>query len=177
MTDLLSWLSSLALPLMVGVVILHALAKGVDVYDLFVEGAREGLETLIRVAPCLLAVVLAVSMVRGSGLLEAAIGGMGPLAESLGVPPSVLPMALIRPLSGSASLAYLTDLMAIEGPDSLAGLIGATLQGSSDTTLYILAVYFGSVGVRQIRHSVIAGLMADLAGFVGAILACRAVFR
>lgn len=150
-------------------------ARRVRVYEAFVEGAREGFAVAVRIIPYLVAVLVAVGMLRDSGALKLLIAALGPVTTPLGLPPEALPMALLRPLSGSGAYGVLAATIqnpAI-GPDSYVGYLVSTLQGSTETTFYVLAVYFGAVQVRRVRHALAAGLTADLAGIVGAVVACR----
>ncbi len=150
------------------------LARRVAVYEVFVEGAREGFAVAVRIIPYLVAILAAVAMFRASGAMEAALAPLGRLLAPLGVPPEALALAGMRSLSGSGSFALLASYLrdpAI-GVDSAAGILLGTLYGSSETTFYVIAVYFGAVGIRRIRHALAAGLIADLAGLVAAIAVC-----
>ncbi|MCR4425343.1 MAG: spore maturation protein [Firmicutes bacterium] len=151
-------------------------AKGLKVYDLFIEGASEGLLVAARLVPYLIAIFIAVSLLRESGALALASRVLGPVAGAMGINPDLIGLALLRPISGSGSLAMLAGILQAHGPDSFVGRLACTMQGSSDTTLYILAVYFGSVGVTRTRHALLVGLAADIAGFAGAVVACRLLF-
>jgi len=164
--------------LMAGFLVFGAVRR-VRVYEVFVEGAKEGFQVAIRIIPYLVAILAAVSMLRASGAMEAMVRVLGPWTAQLGLPAEALPMALTRPLSGSGAFAVLASIIndpAI-GPDSYTGYLVSTLQGCTETTFYVLAVYFGAVQVRRIRYSLAAGLVADLAGIVGAVAACRYLFH
>ncbi|MBI5064460.1 MAG: spore maturation protein [Desulfatitalea sp.] len=153
--------------------------RRVRVYEVLVEGAKEGFQVALRIIPYLVAILVAVGMLQSSGVMGAVVNLLGPLTSKVGLPAEALPMALMRPLSGSGAYGIMTAIIkdpAI-GPDSYIGYLVCTLQGSSETTFYVLAVYFGAVQVRRIRHTLAAGLTADLAGVVGAILACSYMFR
>lgn len=153
--------------------------RRVRVYEVLVEGAREGFQVALRIIPYLVAILVAVAMLQASGVMGAVVNLLGPLTSTVGLPAEALPMALMRPLSGSGAYGIMTAIIkdpAI-GPDSYIGYLVCTLQGSSETTFYVLAVYFGAVQVRRVRHTLAAGLTADLAGVVGAILACSYIFR
>ncbi len=163
--------------LMLGLLGFGAL-RGVRVYEVFVEGAREGFQVAIRIIPYLAAILVAVAMFRASGALDLMVGAIGRYTASVGMPAEALPMALLRPLSGSGAYGVLAATIqnpAI-GPDSYVGYLVSTLQGSSETTFYVLAVYFGAVQVRRVRHALAAGLTADLAGIVGAVVACSYLY-
>lgn len=169
----ISILSSWAIPLMVLIVVLYAFIRGVDVFDTFVEGAKEGFGTAIRLIPFLVAMLVAIGIFRESGAFAIITNILNPITNLVGIPSEILPLALMRPISGSGALAMTTEIMQNNGPDSFLGLIASTLQGSTDTTFYILTVYFGSVGIKKIRYSMSVGLIADLAGFLAAVIVCR----
>ena len=150
--------------------------KKVKVYESFVDGAKDGFDIAVRIIPYLVAILVAIGMFRASGALEILLTTMAPLLQYIGFPPENLPLALMRPLSGSGSLGLLTDLINEHGPDSLIAKIGATMFGSTETTFYVLAVYFGSVGIRKTRHALAAGLIADLVGVLSAVFFCQLFF-
>ena len=149
---------------------------GVKVYESFVKGAKEGFTTGVMIIPYLVAILVAVGMFRGSGAMTFLTGWMSVITEPLGVPAEVLPMAIVRPLSGSGSFGLMVELLQAHGPDSYIGYLASTMQGSTDTTFYVLAVYFGAVGVTKTRHAVLAGLSADFAGFIAAAIVCALLF-
>lgn len=150
------------------------LARGVRVYEVFVEGAKDGFQVAVRIIPYLVAILVAVDMLRASGVMDAVVGALGGVTGRLGLPAEALPMALMRPLSGSGAYGILASIINDPGigPDSYTGYLVSTLQGSTETTFYVLAVYFGAVQVRRIRHSLAAALTADAAGVIFAVLAC-----
>ena len=150
--------------------------KKIKVYELFVDGAKDGFNIAVRIIPYLVAILVAIGMFRASGALNILLIWLTPFLNFVGFPPENLPLALMRPLSGSGSLGLLTDLIDRHGQDSLISKIGATMYGSTETTFYVLAVYFGSVGIRKSRHALIAGLLADLAGIIGAVFFCQILF-
>jgi spore maturation protein SpmA len=152
--------------------------RRVSVYEVFVEGARDGFQVAIRIIPFLVAILVAVAMLRASGALDAMVGFLSPATSLVGLPAEALPMALIRPLSGNGAFGVLASIIQNPsiGPDSYTGYLVSTIQGSTDTTFYVLAVYFGSVQIRRIRHALAAGLTADVAGIAGAIVACRFLY-
>jgi spore maturation protein SpmA len=153
-------------------------ARRVRVYEVFVEGAREGFNVAVRIIPYLVAILVAVAMLRASGSLELFISLIGPVTGGIGLPAEALPMALLRPLSGSGAYGVLASIIndPAVGPDSYAGMLVSTLQGSTETTFYVLAVYFGAVQIRRIRHALAAGLTADAAGIAGAVVICLLLF-
>ncbi len=140
------------------------------------EGAKEGFTIAVRIIPYLVAILVAIGMLRASGALEWILVGLKPLLSLIGFPPENLPLALMRPLSGSGSFGLLADLVNEYGTDSLQAKIGATMYGSTETTFYVLAVYFGAVGIRKTRHAVVAGLIADITGVLAAVYICRLFF-
>ena len=164
------------LPVLVAVLVLVGVRGGVPVYEAMIRGAREGLDVAVRIVPYLVAILVAVGMLRASGALDRAITLLAPLVRPLGIPPEVLPMALLRPLSGSGAFAVMSETLKAYGPDSFVGLVASTLQGSTETTFYVLAIYFGAAGIRDGRHALAAGLIGDLAGFAAAIIACHWLF-
>lgn len=176
MRTVLDTISLWAVPLLLAGIPLYALTRKVKVYPAFLDGAREGFQVAVRIIPPLVAVLVALGMLRASGALEAVAGLVGPLTERLGLPPSVLPMVVIRPLSGGAALGVVGDVLRSDGPDSYAGRLVSVMAGSTETTFYVLAVYMGSVGITRYRQALPAGLLADLAGFAASVLVVRAVF-
>ena len=155
---------------------LYGLAKKQPVYEQFVAGAAEGVGMALQILPYLLAMLLSIAVFRASGAFAALADALAPLTEALGVPGEVLPLALMRPLSGSGALALTADVISQAGPDSFPGLLASVMQGSTDTTFYILAVYFGSVGVKRYRYALTVGLSADLMSFIASLLVCRLFF-
>ncbi|WP_186438209.1 spore maturation protein [Cohnella terricola] len=155
---------------------LYASFRKVPVYEAFIDGAKDGFGTAIGIIPHLVAMMTAISMFRASGAMDAFVGLIKPLFESVGVPGDVLPLALLRPITGAGSLAYVTDLIKVHGPDSFAARIASTVQGSTDTTLYVLTVYFGAVGIRKSRYALKVGLFSDVVGFFAAVAACWLLF-
>jgi spore maturation protein B len=170
------WISDLAIPLLIGGILISGALRKVPVFDEFVRGAKDGVATALRILPFLLAMFIAIGVLRSSGALEMAMRAVSPILRIARIPPEVAPLAVIRPISGTASLGYLAELLSQHGPDSLIGRMASTIQGSCDTTLYIVTVYFGAVGVRRVRHAVWVGLLADIVGFIAAVVVCRAVF-
>ena len=164
------------IPTLVLSLLLFGAVRGVKVYESFVKGAREGFDTGVLIIPYLVAILVAVGMFRGSGAMAYLTGWMGVFTDPMGLPAEVLPQALVRPLSGSGAYGLMIELVQTHGPDSYIGYLSTTLQGSTDTTFYVLAVYFGAVGVSKTRHAVVAGLSADFAGFVAAAVVCALLF-
>lgn len=151
----------LAIPVLIAIFPLYGLIKGVRVYEVFVDGAKEGFNLAVRIIPYLVAILFAIGMFRASGLMELLTDGLSPVLTWIGVPPEVVPMAIVRPLTGSGSIGVLGDIAAEYGSDSRITWTAAAIFGSTETTFYVIAVYFGAVGVRKTRHAVPAGLIAD----------------
>ena len=164
------------IPLLVAGLLLAGLRSGVRVYESMIAGAREGLELVVRIVPYLVVILVAVAMFRASGALDLLIGLLDPITSAVGFPAGALPMALLRPLSGSGAFAVMAEILAAEGPDSFVGLLASTLQGSTETTFYVLTVYCGAAGIREVRHALPACLIGDLAGAIGATAACHLFF-
>jgi spore maturation protein B len=176
MYTIVTLLSAWAIPAMVVFIPLYAMYRKVPAYESFVEGAKDGFDTAIRIIPHLVGMMVAISVFRASGAMDMLTGWLKPLLSSLGVPTEVLPLAFLRPISGAGSLAFTTDLIAQFGPDSLIGRIAATIQGSTDTTLYVITVYFGAIGIRKAGYALKVGLISDLVGFIASIVVCLLVF-
>jgi len=169
----LSRVSSLVLLAVIVLPLLYGWARGVRVYEALVEGAREGFQVAVRIIPYLVAILAAVALFRGSGAMDLLARAVSPVTGLIGFPAEALPMALVRPLSGSGAMGLMVETMKTHGPDSFIGYLVSTLMGSTETTFYVLAVYGGAVGLRRARHAVPACLAGDLAGILGATLACR----
>jgi spore maturation protein SpmA len=169
-------LSLLAVPYALAFFATYAAVRGVKVYEEFIQGAREGWEVALRIFPYLTAILVAVRMFREAGGVDLLSQALSPLLVPLGVSPELLPLILVRPLSGGATTALFSELVVKFGPDSLLARTAATIFGSTETTFYVLAVYFGAVGIRRGRHALAAGLLADAAGALAAILICRGMF-
>jgi spore maturation protein B len=155
---------------------IYAAWRKVNVFDAFVEGAKDGFSISMSLIPYLIAMMVAIGMLRASGFFDLLNGWLGPILARLGMPPELLPLALIRPFSGSASNGLMADLMHQFGGNSMIAKMAGTMMGSTETTFYVIAVYFGIVNVRQTRHAIPAGLLADLAGIVASVWICRAMF-
>jgi spore maturation protein SpmA len=168
-------LSILAIPFLLSFFPLYAAAHGVKVYEEFVEGAKEGFSVILKIIPFLVTMLVAIGMFKGAGGIELLSRVLSPVLTPLHFPTDLLPLALMRPLSGSATLALLADIVHRLGPDNIVSLTAATIYGSTETTFYVAAVYFGAVGIKQTRHAIPAGLLADLTGVVASVIICRAV--
>lgn len=174
--NLATAVSAWAVPVMIGSIIVAAMIKRLPVYEEFVEGAKDGFQVGLRIIPFLVAMLVAMGMFRASGAIDVLKAAAAPMLGAIGFPPDLLPMALMRPLSGQGALGVLAEIVKNFGPDSLLGRQAATMVGCSETTFYVLAVYFGSVAITRTRHALFAGLLADVAGFLTAIWICRVVF-
>ena len=165
--------SSYLVPLLLAFVSLFALGKGINVYESLIRGAEEGLQILLRILPSLVGLMTAVYMLRASGFLDRMGLLLSPLFTFLGIPPEAAPLLVIRPVSGSGALAIGSELMAEYGPDSYIGRTAAVMLGSSETTFYTVAVYFGAAGIQKTRYAIPAALIADLTAFLAAAFAVR----
>ena len=164
------------LPALIAGLVLFGWTRGVKVYESLVEGAKEGFQVAVKIIPYLVAILVAIGIFRASGGLELLAKAIGPLTNLIGMPAEALPVALVRPLSGSGALGVMTEIMNAQGPDSFTGYMVCTFNGSTDTTFYILAVYFGSVGIKKTRHALPACLTADVTGILAAVLIVNLLF-
>jgi spore maturation protein B len=175
--SILTTVSRWAIPFLLLVVPLYGFLKRLPVYETFVEGAEEGFYTAIRIIPFLVGMMVAISVFRASGAMDYAIKAIMPVMHHLGAPAEVLPLAIMRPLSGSGALGLATELIKVHGPDSLLGRMASVMQGTTDTTFFVLTVYFGSVGIKRYRYSIITGLSADITGLIASIYICNLLFK
>ncbi len=175
-TIIMQGISNYAIPFLLFVIVLIGFFRKVKVYEVFVDGAKEGFDVAVRIIPYLVAMLVAIGMFRASGAMDWLVAILSPLTNLIGMPAETLPVGLMRPLSGSGALGIVTELINTHGPDSFIGRLASTLYGSTETTFYVLAVYFGSVGLRKGRHAVAAGLIGDFTGMIAAVLICRLVF-
>ena len=165
--------SKAVVPVIIASIMLFGLVKRVSVYDCFVDGAKEGLETTVRIVPSLIGLLVAISMLRASGALDLITYLLSPVTTLFHIPREILPLALMRPISGSGSIAIVTDLIKTHGPDSFIGNLASVMMGSTETTFYTLAVYFGAAKVRNSRYTLPAALSADLTGIIVSIFVCK----
>lgn len=175
--SMLTTVSKWAIPFLLLVIPVFGYFKKVPVYEAFVEGAEEGFVTAVKIIPFLVGMLVAIAVFRASGAMEYLIKAMSPLMTYLGAPAEILPLAVMRPLSGSGSLGLATELMRIYGPDSIIGRMASVMQGTTDTTFFVLTVYFGSVGIKKYRYAIITGLSADITGLLASIYICNVLFR
>jgi spore maturation protein B len=165
-----------AVPVLLVGITLAGMLRKVKVYDVFIEGAKEGFEVGVKIIPFLVGILVAIGMFRASGAMELLLAGLRPVATATGFPADLIPLAILRSLSGSGSLALTTDIIKTQGPDSLLARMAATMYGSSETTFYVLAVYFGAIGVRRTRHAVPAALVGDVVAAIATVAVCIWLF-
>lgn len=169
-------LSNYIIPLIVLIIVLYAIKKRVNVYDTFIEGSKESFDMTLKIFPSLLAMIFGTNIFLKSGILEFIFNYLSPIFSYIHVQIEILPMAIMRPISGSASLAILNDIFLNYGPDSFIGTVASIIQGSTDTTFYVLTLYFGSVGIKKIKYAMWAGLFSDLIGIISAIVLGNILF-
>ncbi|HEY8347788.1 MAG TPA: spore maturation protein [Symbiobacteriaceae bacterium] len=175
----MSWVSALslwAIPALLAGIPLWGAFRRVKVYETFIEGAEEGLQITVRIVPYLVGMMVALAVFRESGAMDLVARLISPVTARLGFPTEILPLMIVRPLSGAGALAVTADLLKTQHPDSFIGRLASVMQGSTDTTFYVLTVYFGSVGVRRPRYAPVVGLAADFAGFLSALYVCNWFF-
>lgn len=174
--NIIQIISTLAIPMLIFIFIGYGAIKKVKIYEVFVEGAKEGFDVAVRIIPYLVAMLVAIGIFRAGGAMEILIYALTPVTNLIGMPAEALPMAIMRPLSGSGSLGIMAEIIATHGPDSFIGILVSTFFGSTETTFYVLAVYFGAVNIRKTRHALAAGLLADVAGIIGAVFIVNLLF-
>jgi spore maturation protein B len=172
----LEQISLWAIPVMLVAIPLIGMIRKVKVYDVFVDGAKEGFDVAIKIIPFLVGILVAIGMFRASGAMELLTASLQPVMNATGFPAELMPLAILRTLTGSGSLAFTTDLIKTHGPDSLIARMAATMYGSSETTFYVLAVYFGAVSVKKTRHAVPAALIGDLVAAIATVAVCMWMF-
>ncbi len=171
----MNYISIFAVPVFIAVFVVSGLVKKVGVYECFTEGAKEGINSMLGIVAPLVALMVAINMFRASGALDIIANGLSGVLSAIGMPAEVLPLAILRPISGSASLAVVTDIFGTVGPDSVAGKIASVMMGSTETTFYTVAVYFGAAGIKNTRHTLAAALSADLTGIILSAVVARAL--
>lgn len=174
--EIISSISLWMIPILISIVLLHGTWKKVPTYETFVEGGKEGIKIAISIIPFLVGMLVAISVFRASGALQFFVGLMRPVLEWIGVPPEIIPLAILRPISGNAALGVTSDLIATYGPDSFIGRLASVMQGSTDTTFYILTVYFGAVGIKKMGDALKIGLVADLIGYIASFIVVTLFF-
>lgn len=168
--NIINYISSAAIPLTILIIIVYGLLEKNKVYETFVEGAKEGIEIVFNIFPTLIGIFVAVGALRSSGILDLIIKFIAPITNFFNIPSEIMPLALVRPISGSASMAVATDIMTTFGVDSKIGLIASTIMGSTETTLYTIAIYTSCVGVKKIRFVLAAALIADFVGMLSSVV-------
>lgn len=168
-----NYLSTAAIPVIVMIIVLHGVIEKKKIYDLFVDGAEEGMKMVFKLLPTLIGIFVAVGALRSSGILDCIVKWITPLCEIFKIPSQIMPLALLRPISGSASIAVATDIMNQYGVDSFIGMIASTIMGSTETTLYTIAVYTSCVGIKNIRFVLVASLIADAVGMITSVVIWR----
>ncbi len=169
--QVMNFLSLWALPAIILLILTMGLIKKIPIYEVFTDGAKDGFKVAVNIIPYLVAIIVAISMFRASGIIESAEILFSGILSKLHIPADVLPLMIVRPLSGSAALGVFSDIA--NGADSYATKLAAVMVGSSETTFYVLAVYFGAIGISKIRYALIVGLLADIIGFAAAICVCN----
>lgn len=169
-------MSNLVIPIIILLIVTYGVIKGVKVYDCFIEGAKEGMSICVRIFPYLLAMILGVTVLRESKVLDYLIGFVNPVVKFIGLPGEVVPLVLIKPLSGSGALGVFTDVITNYGADSYIGRISSVIMGSTETIFYTLTVYFGAVGIKKIRHTLWAAILADVTATIVSVIVVTLIF-
>ena len=169
-------ISKIILPFFILIIIFYGVRKKINVYDVFLDGAKEGLVTTFNIFPAVIAMIFAINIFLDSNVLSFIIGLLKPILGNINIPVEIIPMALLRPVSGTASLAIMNDIFISFGPDSFYGRLASILQGCTDTTIYVIALYFGTVKISKIKYSLWVGLFADLVGIIMAIILTNLFF-
>ncbi len=169
-------ISIFAIPALVLFIVIYGMIKKVKIYEAFVEGAKEGFNVGVRIIPYLVAMLVAIGIFRAGGGMEILASILSPVTRLIGMPPEALPMAIIRPLSGSGALGVMSEIIKTHGPDSLIGRMVSVMMGSSETTFYVLAVYFGSVSITKTRQAVPAGIIADIVAVLVSVWLVNLIF-
>ena len=172
----IEYFSNLAMPLMIIIIILYGILERKKVFDIFLEGAKDGIKIIYNIFPTLVGLFVAIGALRSSGIIDVVVKFLNPLLNIVNFPTEILPLALIRPISGSASVAVATDIMKSFGVDSNIGLIASVIMGSTETTVYTIAVYTSSIKVKKTRYILIASLLADITGIISVIIICNKFF-
>lgn len=169
-------ISNLIIPALVLFIIIYGVSKKINIYDEFIEGSKESFSMTLKIFPCLLAMILGINIFLKSGILDFFMNLINPLFQYVKIPIQALPMMIMRPISGSSTLAILNNIFIDYGPDSLIGRLCSVIQGSTDTTLYVITLYFGSIGIKKIRYALWAGLFADLVGITASVIIVNMFF-
>ena len=173
MINIINFLSNLAMPLIILLIVIYGVIEKKEVFDKFIEGAKDGIKIVINIFPTLIGLFLAVGTLRSSGVIDIVVNILDPLLEIVNFPTEIMPLALLRPISGSSSIAVATDIMKNFGVDSQIGIMAAVIMGATETTLYTIAIYSSSVKIKKTRFVLIAALTADIVGIITSIIVCR----
>lgn len=173
---IINYISIIAMPLVILIIVSRGLKERISVFDVFLKGARDGIEITIKIFPTLVGLFVAIGLLRSSGILDFITKLISPILIMFQFPSEIVPLALLRPISGSASMAVATDIMAQNGVDSFVGVVASVIMGATETTLYTIAVYSSSVRIKNTRKILIASLMADLTGVIVSIVICKLIF-
>jgi spore maturation protein B len=176
MIGIIKQVTMYAVPFIIIFILIYGYLKDVKLYEVFVEGAKEGLGISLKILPYLVTMLFAIAILRESGMLEMITRASTPLLKALGIPPEVLPLALMKPMSGSGSLGITAEILKQYGPDSLIGRIASTMMGSTETIFYTMAVYYGAIGIKKMRHTLPCALLAHFTGVIASCILCRIVF-
>lgn len=166
---ILRYISSAAIPAIITIILLYGIISKQKVYDVFIDGAKEGISVIVKIIPTLVGLLTAIAVFRVSGALDILVGAVAPILNKVGIPADILTLAFMRPISGSGSLALVTDIMNKFGPDSYLGKVAGTIMGSTETIFYTLAIYFGTVGIKNIKYTLYAALITDVVGLFVAV--------
>lgn len=171
--QIINFLSNIAMPLIILLIIVYGLIERNKVFDTFLDGAKEGIEIVFSIFPTLIGLFMAIGALRSSGILDLIVNFLTPILNAIHFPSEIMPLALIRPISGSASIAVATDIMKNYGVDSKIGIIASTIMGSTETTLYTIAIYTSAVGIKKTRFVLAAALIADVVGMLVSVVICQ----
>lgn len=174
--DIINFISTAIVPILIFIIVSYGLMKRTDVFDSFIVGAKDGIETTIHILPSLIGLFTAISMFRASGAIELITSAIAPILNLIHFPKEILPLALMRPISGSGALAIVNDILKNYGADSFIGRAASVMMGSTETTFYTLAVYFGCVHIKNVRYTVKAALLADITGMLVSVLVVYSIF-
>jgi len=170
---IINYISSIAVPITIFSITMYGFIERKNVFDIFLDGAKEGIQVVIKIFPTLIGLFIAINLLRSSGILDMIINILTPILNILKFPKEIMPLAMLRPISGSASMAVAVDIMKTYGVDNIIGLITSTIMGSTETTLYTIAVYTSAVGIKKLRFVLVASLIADIVGMVSAVVICN----
>jgi len=171
--QIINYISSIAVPITIFLITIYGFMEKKKVFDMFLDGAKEGLKVVVKIFPTLIGLFIAINLLRSSGILDMIINLMKPILNLMKFPKEIMPLSMLRPISGSASMAVAVDIMKTYGVDSVIGLITSTIMGSTETTVYTIAVYTSAVGIKKTRFVLLAGLIADVVGMLSAVVICR----